>query len=310
MHGRPLAQNPAAVYVASLSAGSKRTMEQALQVLADLATDGACDPLTMPWHLLRYEHTQALRAKLADRYNARTANKMLSALRGVLKAAWQLEQMTAEDYQRAVNVKGVTVSTPDQAETGRALTTGELITLLGACADGSDAGIRDAAILSIGYACGLRRSELSGLQLANFDASQQTLTIHGKRNKTRVVYLQNGALDALSDWLYVRGQAAGPLFTRIHKGDHVTADGLTSQAIYNILQQRADQAGVKAFTPHDLRRTFAGDLLDAGADIVTVQKLMGHSNVTTTAGYDRRDAKAKRKAVEKLHVPYQKRFHD
>lgn len=66
-------------------------------------------------------------------------------------------------------------------------------------------------------------------------------------------------------------------------------------------------AGVKAFTPHDLRRTFAGDLLDDGADLSMVQKLMGHSNANTTAGYDRRDAKAKQKAVDGLHLPRRKK---
>ena len=81
---------------------------------------------------------------------------------------------------------------------------------------------------------------------------------------------------------------------------------MTPQAVYFILSQRAEQAGVKAFSPHDLRRTFAGDLLDAGADLSTVQKLMGHASSNTTAGYDRRDAKSKRVAVNKLHVPYRK----
>lgn len=87
----------------------------------------------------------------------------------------------------------------------------------------------------------------------------------------------------------------------------MTQDGLTAQTVYDVLARRADQAGVKKFSPHDLRRTFAGDLLDAGADIVTVQKLMGHANANTTAGYDRRGPKAKRDAVNKLNVPYKKK---
>jgi site-specific recombinase XerD len=83
---------------------------------------------------------------------------------------------------------------------------------------------------------------------------------------------------------------------------------LATQGIYHILNTRSREAHTAKFTPHDLRRTFAGDLLDAGADLATVQKLMGHANANTTAGYDRRGEQAKRNAVKKLHVPYQRRF--
>jgi site-specific recombinase XerD len=87
----------------------------------------------------------------------------------------------------------------------------------------------------------------------------------------------------------------------------VQLQGLTEQGIYHILLKRGVLAGLAHFTPHDLRRTFAGDLLDVGADLSTVQKLMGHSDANTTARYDRRGERAKRSAVQKLHVPYRRR---
>ena len=90
-------------------------------------------------------------------------------------------------------------------------------------------------------------------------------------------------------------------------GAIVRSSGITPAAVYKALQRRAAEAGVKAFSPHDLRRTFAGDLLDAGADIATVQKLMGHATVATTAGYDRRGERAKQAAVGRLHMAWRRR---
>ena len=106
----------------------------------------------------------------------------------------------------------------------------------------------------------------------------------------------------------MRGEWEGPLFVGIRKGQHMTRRRMTAQAIYHIFTERAARAGVSEFSPHDLRRTFAGDLLDAGADIVTVQKMMGHANVTTTARYDRRGERAKQDAARKLHFPYQRKL--
>ena len=80
---------------------------------------------------------------------------------------------------------------------------------------------------------------------------------------------------------------------------------MTSQAIYNMLYKRAQEAGVKNFSPHDMRRTFISHLLDKGADISTVSKMAGHSNIQTTARYDHhRPEEAERKAAELLYVPY------
>ncbi|MDQ4077146.1 MAG: tyrosine-type recombinase/integrase [Chloroflexota bacterium] len=295
--------NPALVYLASLSPGSRRTMQHALGTIAEIL--GFDDFLTCPWAQLRFQHTAAIRSELMGRYASSTANKMLSALRGTLKRAWKLGQMEAEDYRRAIDLNRVTGDVPDAAA-GRALSHQELRALLHACQkDNSPKGVRDAAILSIAYSAGLRRNEFVTLDLEDFDATTNTLTVRGKRNKTRTVPLADGTRFALTEWLAIRGNGSGPLFVRIWKGGQLSNNRLTSQAIYHIQQQRAKEAGIAHFSPHDLRRTFAGDLLDAGVDISTVQKLMGHADANTTARYDRRGERAKREAVEKLQIPYQ-----
>ena len=92
----PLDRHPAAVYLASLSEGSRRTMCGALDTIADLVSGGDVDALGLDWSALRFQHTMAIRSKLAETYAPATANKMLSALRGVLKAAHQLGQIDAE----------------------------------------------------------------------------------------------------------------------------------------------------------------------------------------------------------------------
>lgn len=303
----PLDRNPAAVYLASLSSpGGRRTQRQALNVIAGLVSSGQiADCLAFPWESLRYQHTAAIRAQLPQHYKTATANRMLAALRGVLKQAWRLGLMTAEEYQRAADVQNLRgASLP----AGRELSPAEVAALMESCgADPGAGGARDAAVIALLYGAGLRREEAAGLDLADFTPASGQMVIRGKGNKERTVYLKNGSADALADWLTVRGGDPGPLFYPINKGGKIQRRRLTTQAIYNLLAKRGEEAGVHKFSPHDMRRTFVSDLLDAGADIVTVSKMAGHANVSTTARYDRRGEQTKQKAAGLLHVPYHQR---
>lgn len=298
----PLDRNPAAVYLAGLANDkARRVQAQALAVVAEMLT-GSPEIMSCNWAGVNYAYLQAVRAKLAERYAAATSNRILSAIRGVLKAAFLLEQIAAEDYQRAIMVKNVTGTT---LPAGRELASGELAALMAACeADTSPAGVRDAAIIALAYSCGLRRDEITSLDLGDYDKETGRLVIHGKRNKERTAYLINGAARAMADWLTIRGGAAGALFFPVNKGGMIAERRMTNQAIYNLLSKRGAEAGVSDFSPHDLRRTFVGDLLEAGADIAIVARMAGHASVTTTARYDRRPEQAKHKAAGLLHVPY------
>ncbi len=241
---------------------------------------------------------------LLERYQPATANKHLAALRGVLREAWQLGQIGAEDYHRGVNLSAVKATTLPR---GRALTRRELRSLFGVCQqDGRPSGARDAALLAVLYGAGLRRSEVVTLDLADYELETGTLTVRaGKGRKDRIAYATNGSRAALTAWLTVRGMDHGALFWPVDQAGRMTARRMTSQSILEILERRARQARVARFSPHDLRRTFISDLLDAGADITTVAALAGHASVTTTSRYDRRGEQTKCRTAELLVVPFE-----
>jgi integrase len=315
---QPLDQNPAAVYLAQLAPGSRRTMREALNTIAEmLGVSELCDAdgrdvrcLAAPWSALRYQHTSKIRSDLAERYAPATANKILVALRRTLKEAWRLGLLSAEDYHRAADVRQIKEK---RLPRGRALADAEIAALLSTCAaDPSVMGARDAAVIALLRGAGLRRSEVVKLDLANYDpANDHAITIRsGKGRKDRIVYLPEGAAAALADWLALRGDTPGPLFYPIAKGGKIQPRRMTDQAVLLVLQKRAVEARVRTFSPHDLRRTFISDLLDRGADIATVQRLAGHDDPNTTSKYDRRGEVAKKRAIGHVFVPHYPRPSD
>jgi integrase/recombinase XerD len=308
---RAAEERPALVFLARLASGSRRTMSEALDAVARLLSDGRCDLETLDWALLRYQHTAAVRVALRETVSATTGaplsvttvNKMLAALRGVLRETWRLGQMSAEDFQRASDLRNVR---GEVLPRGRALSSGEVRALFKSCAgDRTAGGARDAAMLALLYGSGLRRSELVALDREDYDAENSALAVRGgKGRKQRLVYVVNGGADAMAAWLRIRGDDAGTLFCPIDKCGRAVARRLSAHAVMFVLRRRAKRAGVAAFSPHDLRRTFISDLLDAGADISTVQRLASHANVQTTVRYDRRGERAKQAAAALLNVPY------
>ena len=311
----PPERNPALVYLGRLtSAHSRRTMRGCLAAIAVFVWPEAPEglgPEDYPWWTLGYPHAAAVRRVLAERPSLKTGkplsvsrvNLHLAALRGVLEECWRLGLMSSEEYRRAADVKGIKGSVLPR---GRHLHPGEIRDLFRACAqDGSSAAIRDAALLAIGYGAGLRISEVVALGVEDFDVETGEVKVRqAKGRKDRNVYVLDGASDAIEAWLLVRGGEPGRIFRRVDRWGNVRMEGLTERAVFKRLERRRDQAGVKTYSPHDLRRTFAGDLLDAGVDLSTVQDLMGHASPTTTKRYDRRDNRRKREAALRVRVPY------
>jgi len=140
------------------------------------------------------------------------------------------------------------------------------------------------------------------------DLATGRIVVRGKGNKQRAVYIANGALDALRDWAADRGPQPGALFVRLVRTpggrQQMSEDRLSVQTIVDALKRRARESGVDPIRPHDLRRTVAGELLDAGTAISTVARLLGHANVQPTARYDRRPEHAVVAAAAKIRFPY------
>jgi len=302
---RPPLVDPLAAYLDGLAPASRDAVRKRLRAAARVAgADPTAPPDTaLPWGQLRAHHIAFIRARLIERGSApATVNLTLAALRGIAREARNANVMSDEEYRRIAEVK------PHKGAmlpAGRSIRAGELRALVEACArDRTLAGARDAAILACLYVGGLRRGELAALDVGDYEPDPPTLKVrHGKGNKARLVPLEPSAAVALDAWRRVRGRAPGRLFLPVNHGGRIQGQGMTAQAVYNVLTKRAGQAKIAHASPHDMRRSFVGDLLDAGVDISTVQQLAGHANVTTTQRYDRRGEASKRKAVEKLHFP-------
>jgi integrase len=303
----PADQHPAIVYLASLAPGSVPAQRSALKKIAELFN---ADTATLNWAGLRYQHVQFIRAQLAAIYSATTANRLLTALRRVLKEAYQLRQIPHDDYILLSSVKRITVENDDTEAglMGRALAPLELTNLFGTCAeDKTIAGARDAAVIGLGYGLGMRRAEVAKLTMSNYSREKNTISVKGgKGNKSRTIPIGDGAQKALEDWLKIRGDVAGPIFYGINKGGNITSKRLNVRAVDELFTKRANQAGLLDAHFHDLRRTFISDLLDESVDVVTAAKLAGHSDPQTTMRYDRRKMETRRRAVALLHVPYQR----
>ena len=300
---RPASSHPVAVYLAQLtSKDSVPAMKSSLGKIAAIVDAGATAE-SLPWHQLRFQHTQAIRAELVRTYGPRTVNRMLSAMRGVMKAAWQLNQITTDDYQRAMDFKGL--KTKDLPPAGRVVEIDEVRTILiTAVNQEAPKSWRDQALLVAMFAGGLRRQEAGAIDTKNFDLSTGAVTIRrGKGGKFRTAYLAEGYREWVEPWAeFQRKRGCEPMFVRWNKDTGPTMKRLSNAGVDYVLGELVDLAGIADLTPHDLRRTFATDLLEQGADILMVQKLMGHADVKTTAIYDRRGEKSKQAAAEKMPI--------
>lgn len=160
--------------------------------------------------------------------------------------------------------------------------------------------LRDKAILELFFSTGLRLSELCSLN-RDLDLSKDEFSIRGKGEKVRIVFLSSSAKKAIEEYLKERKDMNEPLF--IQYSSNKTEEGrLTPRSIERIVKQYAVVAGIsKKVTPHIIRHSFATDLLSNGADIRSVQIMLGHSDISTTQIYTHITNKQLREIHKKFH---------
>lgn len=253
-----------------------------LNRLVDFAGDVELDKvdpeLIRKWRLwlARYkdEHNEEL-SKLTQNYH-------LIALRSFLKFC---------------SKRGLNALAPDKIELPKVkrkqvsfLNEDELKNLFSAIKTDTLAGLRDQAIIALLYSSGLRVSELTKLDKSHINLNKREFMVRGKGQKDRVVFIDDAAAGLITTYLSARNDALPALFIR--QGGHEAVDQsgnfgrLTPRSVQRIVSQYARLAGItKPVTPHTLRHSFATDLLMNGADLRSVQSLLGHSNIATTQIY-------------------------
>ena len=291
--------DPVSVYLDSLAPSGRRSVKSLLHSSAAIiGFEGRLEE--MPWNLIEYQHLALIRNTLNQQGKAaNTINLALSSVRGVMRSCFHLKLINADQLLLLNHIKPLR---GQRLPSGRSLNKSERTKLYSSCSqDKTPSGKRDHAVIALMLATGIRRSEVTSINIDDYDARTGALTIQsGKGNKQRSVHLNTKSRQVVRQWLMARGIKPGSLFNPIAKTGAIMNKALSSQTVYDIIKQRSEQAKIEHVRPHDLRRTFVTQLLDAGVDINTTRQLVGHSDIQTTARYDCRDQKAQKRAIKRL----------
>ncbi len=225
----------------------------------------------------------------------RTQNYYLIALRAFLK------------FLRKRGIESVSPERIELAKVGERhldlITAGELDRLLASPDAKTQQGLRDRAILELLFSTGLRVSELCSLSTDDVDLSRDEFSIRGKGDKVRVVFLTDAAKRTIKEYLASRKDMDDAMFVQYGKNAKNAKElRLTPRAIQRLVKHYAVKAGItRKVTPHVVRHSFATDLLSNGADLRSVQALLGHANIATTQIYTHVTDSHLREVHKKFH---------
>jgi len=270
-------------YLASLSKARKKSAATLRAYSSDLRAFGAwLDTSKTPISSVRRAHLRGYLVELEEQgLAASSVQRKLASVRGLF--AW-LQQQGHITKDPAKLIKGP--KTPKRVPTF--LTTPEVDKLLAQPFDDSFKDLRDRALLETLYSTGCRVSECAGMNLRSIDLEEGTARVIGKGQKERLAMLGGPALDAIRLWLPARRRALVERKRTDHGGLWLNRLGskLSARWIFETVVARARRAQLQSkLTPHGLRHSFATHLLDRGADLRTVQELLGHARLVTTEIY-------------------------
>lgn len=233
--------------------------------------------------------------KTGKTLSKKTQNYYMIALRVFLKflTKRKIKSMSAEEIDLAkVSERSLDLITPN-----------ELSRLLSSSEGDDIKSLRDKAILELLFSTGLRVSELCSLT-SDIDLSADSFSIRGKGGKVRVVFISDAAREVLKKYLKARKDFSDAMFIQVGKEieNKKEVSPLTRRSIERIVKQCAVKAGIsKKVTPHVIRHCFATDLLSNGADIRSVQMMLGHANISTTQIYTHVTDSQLREVHKKFH---------
>lgn len=244
----------------------------------DITIDDIDPELIRKWRLW----LNRLGTNTSDELNKNTQNYHLIALRSFLKfcAKRDITAMPADKIELAKSKrKQVTFLNPEELE--RLFAAPKIDTLN---------GLRDRAILELLFSSGLRVSELVGLNKTDINLKRREFMVRGKGQKDRPIFVSEAAVWWLNNYLDKRDDTSIPMFIRYSGTKQVSTSGnyyrLTARSVQRLVARYALLAGItKTVTPHTMRHSFATDLLMNGADLRSVQAMLGHSNISTTQIY-------------------------
>ncbi len=182
----------------------------------------------------------------------------------------------------------------------------EINRLLAGINTSSEQGLRDRAIIELLFSSGLRVSELVGLDIGHVNTKRREFMVRGKGQKDRPIFISQAAADHIEAYLTSRDDTLPPLFLSYSRNATADTSGnyrrLTARSIQRILSQYARLAGItKHVSPHTMRHSYATDLLMNGADLRSVQSMLGHSNISTTQVYTHVTDEHLREVYERYH---------